>query len=163
MECQVCGTIYGDNSENGQSIIKTGCCCHCWANKPEKCEEISPDWNWTTCVNCQKQIEYTTDLKICDECSVKFDLDVLWKEHDLGEVAALDFNESESFREKYRKRNSCPACGEVLTMIYYPTYMEYHWREDHWSDGLIGDHEVPTGIPCGCRSWEFDELIEELN
>lgn len=133
MECQVCKIIYGDNSENGKSIAKTGCCCHCWANKPEECEEISADWIWTTCVNCKKEIEYNTDLEICDECS--------------------------------EKKNLCPVCGEKLTMVYYSTYLEYHWREedDHWSSGLIGDLEKPTGMPCGCRSWDFDELIEEVD
>jgi len=57
-----------------------------------------------TCVNCKKTYvdESGSDIYLCGSCDALFDTDLLWKLHDKNELDALDFNESETFREKFR-------------------------------------------------------------
>ena len=59
--------------------------------------------NRATCLECGKEFEQERDLQICDNCVDKFDLDLLWQLHDKNELDALDFNESASMREHFRK------------------------------------------------------------
>jgi hypothetical protein len=54
------------------------------------------------CVECGEEFYQDKDLQICDECEKLFDTKKLWKLHDKNELDALDFNESKSFREKFR-------------------------------------------------------------
>lgn len=54
------------------------------------------------CVECGKRDVYDRDLIVCDKCAKKFDLDKVWKLHDKNKLDALDFNESKSFRDKFR-------------------------------------------------------------
>lgn len=59
--------------------------------------------NIMNCLECKKPFDCQTDIWLCDGCQDKFDLDRLWKMHDKNEIDALDFNENESVREKFRK------------------------------------------------------------
>jgi hypothetical protein len=56
-----------------------------------------------TCVECSTEFEQDRDLQICDSCIDEFDTDKLWYDHDRGAIDALDFNENQSLRDKYRK------------------------------------------------------------
>lgn len=60
------------------------------------------------CVNCNKEVEIEaealTDILLCEECTDDFDLETLWMLHDRNEVNALDFNESEEVRDRFRVR-----------------------------------------------------------
>jgi hypothetical protein len=53
------------------------------------------------CLECGKFIE-DMDLQICYDCTELFDLDRLWAEHDADKLDALDFNESNKMRERFR-------------------------------------------------------------
>lgn len=55
------------------------------------------------CVECKNFYEGDRDIELCDKCIDKFDLDSLWELHDLNALCALDFNESEEIRERFRK------------------------------------------------------------
>lgn len=57
------------------------------------------------CLECKRFYvdENSRDIQLCDDCINKFDLDKLWAMHDKNELDALDFNESKSMREKFRK------------------------------------------------------------
>jgi len=54
------------------------------------------------CLECGEFFYQERDLEICDNCIDKFDTDKLFKLHDKNELDALDFNESKSFRERFR-------------------------------------------------------------
>lgn len=55
-----------------------------------------------TCLECKKRFIQEGDIQLCDDCIDKFDLDKLWKLHDQNKLDALDFNENDSMREKFR-------------------------------------------------------------
>ena len=54
------------------------------------------------CLECKKLEHIDRDIQLCMGCIDKFDLDELWRLHDLNELDALDFNENKSLREKFR-------------------------------------------------------------
>ena len=54
--------------------------------------------NICNCVNCNEKFDCQTDLQICESCMNLFDLDEVWRLHDLNKLDALDFNESKKFR-----------------------------------------------------------------
>ena len=54
------------------------------------------------CLECKKTFELKWDLWVCEDCMELFDTEKIWRQHDNNELDALDFNESQSFREKYR-------------------------------------------------------------
>ena len=54
------------------------------------------------CLECREFFRQERDTQLCDNCCKKFDLDKLWKLHDNNELDALDFNESEKLRERFR-------------------------------------------------------------
>lgn len=64
------------------------------------------DNNIAICLECGKEFIQDRDLQICDKCVKLFDTDKLWKLHDACELDALDFNESKSFRERFRIKRS---------------------------------------------------------
>ena len=57
------------------------------------------------CLDCEKEIEpeAEVDIQLCEKCMENYDVDRLWKMHDNKELDALDFNESEEMRKKFRK------------------------------------------------------------
>jgi len=55
------------------------------------------------CLECDKPIKVETDIQLCQECMEKFDVEQLWNLHDKNKLDALDFNENESMRERFRK------------------------------------------------------------
>lgn len=55
------------------------------------------------CLDCMKEMEIETDIQLCQTCMKNYDTNRLWADHDRGEIDALDFNESQSIREEYRK------------------------------------------------------------
>lgn len=59
--------------------------------------------NKAICVECKEVFDCDSDIQLCDKCIEKFDLERLWRQHDKGLICALDFNENEKFREKYKK------------------------------------------------------------
>jgi len=59
--------------------------------------------NTAICLECKNTFEQDRDIQLCDNCIELFDLDKIWKLHDLDKLDALDFNESQAFREKFRK------------------------------------------------------------
>ena len=59
--------------------------------------------NTAQCLECKKMFEQERDIQLCDKCIDKFDLESLWINHDENKVDTLDFNESASIREQYRK------------------------------------------------------------
>lgn len=56
------------------------------------------------CVVCgfEGKGEIEQDIIICGKCSKSYDLERLWKLHDANMLDALDFNESEKFREAFK-------------------------------------------------------------
>ncbi len=54
------------------------------------------------CLECGEWFRQEYDLLLCDKCMKKFDADKLWEMHDLGALDALDFNESQKIRERFR-------------------------------------------------------------
>jgi hypothetical protein len=54
------------------------------------------------CLDCLGEMDIETDIQLCQKCMTNYDTDRLWKDHDNNKVEALDFNESERLREKYR-------------------------------------------------------------
>jgi hypothetical protein len=65
-------------------------------------EEYGEDEADCYCLECGKHFHLETDLELCDKCMKKFDTEKLWKLHDQNKLDALDFNESQSFRERFR-------------------------------------------------------------
>jgi len=59
-------------------------------------------FNIVNCIECKKDFDCQTDLHICINCQDLYDLDKLWEYHDLNKLDALDFNESEKFREQFK-------------------------------------------------------------
>ena len=55
------------------------------------------------CLECKEFFYQDRDIDLCDKCIGKFDLNTLWKLHDLNLLDALDFNENKKFRERFRK------------------------------------------------------------
>lgn len=55
------------------------------------------------CLECGQEFWQERDIQLCDNCVDKFDLDSLWVLHDNYELDALDFNEDEKLRERFRK------------------------------------------------------------
>ena len=86
-----------------------------WENSPEyqdglkryeKFLDAIDNYAKRVCVECGK-VEYLdesalTDIALCDDCIPKFNLDELWEMHDANQIDALDFNESQEFRERFR-------------------------------------------------------------
>jgi hypothetical protein len=60
------------------------------------------DINYAICLECGKEFEQLFDLQLCGKCQNIYDTDRLWADHDNNKVDALDFNESKSFRDKYK-------------------------------------------------------------
>ncbi len=60
------------------------------------------DLSLALCLECDKEFSCERDIQLCDDCIDEFDLDKLWKMHDNNEIDALDFNRSESVRERFR-------------------------------------------------------------
>lgn len=54
------------------------------------------------CLDCLEEMEIETDIKLCQKCMKNYDTERLWKDHDKNKIDALDFNESEQMRNKYR-------------------------------------------------------------
>ena len=54
------------------------------------------------CLECGRYEERDRDIQLCMAGCEKFDLEELWRLHNLNELDALDFNESKSFRERFR-------------------------------------------------------------
>ena len=65
------------------------------------CEECAD--KKAVCLECKKDFICDRDIQLCDNCVEKFNLDKLWKLHDSNKLDALDFNESKSLREKFRR------------------------------------------------------------
>ena len=59
--------------------------------------------NMATCLECKKRFYQDRDIQLCDDCVNLFDLDKLWELHDKNKLDALDFNENQSLRERFRK------------------------------------------------------------
>ena len=57
------------------------------------------------CLECGEEEYIDRDIQLCLDCIDKFDLDEVWKLHDLNELDALDFNESKKFRERFRLKD----------------------------------------------------------
>ena len=99
-KCPECG------SERTRTLDCEQHCGECNLIICRDCGETIPD-NITedhgNCIECGIKKEIETDLQICEECCDKFDLDLLWKLHDENKVKALDFNESQGFRDQFRK------------------------------------------------------------
>lgn len=55
------------------------------------------------CLDCLEEMEIETDIQLCQECMRNYDVDRLWFLHDEAQLNALDFNESPSMREEFRK------------------------------------------------------------
>ena len=58
--------------------------------------------NLMDCLECGKEFHIETDLQVCQECMKLFDTDRIWELHDNNKLDALDFNESKTFRERFR-------------------------------------------------------------
>ena len=58
--------------------------------------------NNCNCVNCNILFDCQTDIMLCEDCQALFDLDKLWLDHDNNLIDALDFNENENIRNKYK-------------------------------------------------------------
>ena len=58
--------------------------------------------NNCNCVNCNILFDCQTDIMLCEDCQKLFDLDKLWLDHDNNLIDALDFNENEKMRNKYK-------------------------------------------------------------
>lgn len=54
------------------------------------------------CLDCLEEMEIETDIQLCQKCMKNYDTDRLWKDHDNNKIDALDFNESEQFRQSYK-------------------------------------------------------------
>jgi len=54
------------------------------------------------CLECGKLEFMDRDIQLCMGCIDLFDLDEVWRLHDLNQLDALDFNESKTFRERFR-------------------------------------------------------------
>jgi len=54
------------------------------------------------CLECEKTTYIGRDIQLCDDCINLFNLDSLWELHDTNKIDALDFNESETVRERFR-------------------------------------------------------------
>lgn len=54
------------------------------------------------CLECNSWFLQDRDIQLCDNCVGKFDLDKLWKMHDNNLLDALDFNEHDLFRKRFR-------------------------------------------------------------
>lgn len=65
------------------------------------------------CLGCGESFHQERDIQLCDKCVDKFDLEKLWRLHDRNELDALDFNEDEALREKFRRdtRSQRKNCG----------------------------------------------------
>lgn len=59
--------------------------------------------NTAICLECKMEFEQERDIQLCDCCVLKFDLEQLWFLHDKDKLDALDFNESKTMRERFRK------------------------------------------------------------
>lgn len=66
-------------------------------------EILENEENISICLECKKEFYLDKDIWLCDDCINKFDLDKLWKLHDLNKINALDFNENKKIRERFRK------------------------------------------------------------
>jgi hypothetical protein len=55
------------------------------------------------CLDCLQPMEDETDIQLCQKCMKNYDVEKLWQDHDNNLIDALDFNESQSIRDKYRK------------------------------------------------------------
>lgn len=62
------------------------------------------------CIDCGKEKEYQTDIFLCHKCMKNYDTDKLWKDHNNNKIDALDFNENEEIRRKYRQF-TCASCN----------------------------------------------------
>jgi len=70
----------------------------------EDCKEVLLDYDFHGyCLECDKAKEYETDIQLCENCMLNYDMDKLWKMHDNKELDALDFNENPQLREFFRK------------------------------------------------------------
>lgn len=58
--------------------------------------------NIANCLECKCAFEQDRDIQLCDVCIKLFDLDKLWKLHELNKLDALDFNENKPLREIFR-------------------------------------------------------------
>lgn len=54
------------------------------------------------CLECEKTTYIHRDIQLCDSCINLFNLDSLWELHDTNKIDALDFNEDETLRERFR-------------------------------------------------------------
>jgi hypothetical protein len=76
-------------------------CKYCNQERIDFCPECSTE-NKAICLECKEDFELDKDIQLCMGCIDKFDLDELWRLHDLNELDALDFNENDKFRERFR-------------------------------------------------------------
>jgi len=56
----------------------------------------------SSCLECKKREYIDRDIQLCMGCIDKFDLEELWRLHDLNQLDALDFNENKAVRERFR-------------------------------------------------------------
>lgn len=54
------------------------------------------------CLDCLEEMEYETDIQLCQECMKNYNVDKLWQMHDNNELDALDFNENPQMRQDFR-------------------------------------------------------------
>lgn len=91
------------NVEKKQDIVE-------FAEQIEMTVVVETKWerklndNLSKCLECNNWFNQDRDIQLCDCCIDKYNLELLWKQHDNNEVDALKFNESKFFREKYRKK-----------------------------------------------------------
>ena len=58
----------------------------------------------SSCLDCKERFLQERDIQLCDDCISNYDLNKLWDLHDNNKLCALDFNESESMRTKFRRK-----------------------------------------------------------
>ena len=84
--------------------------CKCCGEKKQDGEESYDNISFcrdcggemAICVNCNNEFICSTDLILCESCINNFDLERLWKLHDLNKLDALDFNENNKLRDSFR-------------------------------------------------------------
>jgi len=96
---------------------------------------ISQEDDIMPCLECKKDFNIQTDILLCQDCMKLFDTDRLWELHDDNKLDALDFNESEKFRNKFRLK--CIKCKKNKPIEY-----EEIGLGKYCQDCLDEEHEI---------------------